>query len=59
MDMGRPGGVRSVSDAEGPDRTPCSTLSGRGKRDVSFFLRRGSLKSVVVVVVVCVVVVVI
>lgn len=59
IDIERPGGVSSVSDTEGRDCTLCSTLSGSGNKDVSFFLRRASLKNVVVVVVVCVVVVVI
>lgn len=59
MDIERPGGVSSVSDTEVCDCTPCSTFSGRGNKDVSFFLRRGNLKNVVVVVVVWVVVVVI
>lgn len=59
MDIGRPTGVRSVSDTDGLGCPPCSTFKGSGKRNVSFFLRRGNLKNVVVVVVVCVVVVVI
>lgn len=57
MDIGRPIGVRSVSDTDGLG-PPCPTFDGNGNKLVSFFLRRGSLKNVVVVVVVCVVVVV-
>ena len=51
--------TRTDGEIEGPaDESRGGILTGRGKRDALFFLRRGILKNVVVVDTVCVVVVV-
>ena len=51
--------IRTEGETEGPaDESGGGILTGSGKRDLLFFLRRGILKNVVVVDTVCVVVVV-